>query len=149
MRSAILGAILALVSTCLHAAPIPSSVSADYVGGGWSCRILVYARDGGYPFTMVEYLCTDPQSVQRLGGRSWFGCPVTSAYTDRLYPWWTSTGLAVPPDTAIMITGFDAGGVNVLIDGQPVRMTTAQPIPSPAAFACPSSAPLRFRVFGR
>lgn len=137
---------------CSHQAhagtPIASSASGDYVGGGWSCRLLAYAHPNGFPSTVVEYHCTDPQSIQRLGARTWWGCPVTGAYAERLWPWWTSTVLAAPPDAYLTIVGMYPGGLSVVIDGQQLQLSLAQAIPSPAPFACGQPS-LRFRVFGR
>lgn len=128
-----------------RAAEIPSSVSGDYVGGGWSCRVLAYAHPAGIPSTVVEYHCTDPESIQRLGGRTWWGCPVTGVYAERLWPWWTSTVLAAPPDAHLTITSTYPGGMSVVINGRLVQFSLAQPIASPAPYpGCGGKAPGRW-----
>lgn len=134
---------------CSHQAhagtPIASSASGDYVGGGWSCRLLAYAHPNGFPSTVVEYHCTDPQSIQRLGGRTWWGCPTTQTYPERLWPWWTSTVLASPPDVTMNIVGLTPASLTVTFDGALVVMSLAQSISSPAPYSCSAA---RFRVFG-
>jgi len=150
-RTAAFAAVLMLCacSQSAVAAEIPSSVSGDYVGGGWSCRVLAYAHPAGLPSTVIEYHCTDPQSIQRLGARTWWGCPVVGAYSERLWPWWTSTVLSAPPDSYLTITAIVGDTLHTVIDGQPVQLSLAQTVQSPAPFNCYAPPALRFRVFGR
>lgn len=130
------------------AADIPSSASGDYVGGGWHCRLLAYAHPVyGYPSTVTEYRCTDPQTNQRYAARTWWGCPVTQAYPEVLYPWWTLV-LAPPPNVSMMVASVSPATLTLTFDGVPVVMSLAQSIQSPAPYTCAQSA-LRFRVFGR
>ncbi len=139
--------VVAAFPATARAADIPSSVSGDYVGGGWSCRLLAYAGPLGFPSTVTEYRCTDPQTNQMYAARTWWGCPVTQAYPEVLYPWWTLITTA-PPNVSMTVAAVAQGTLTLVFDGVPVVMSLVQAIPSPAPYACGQTA-LRFRVFGR
>lgn len=153
MRKLALGIValicVAALPATARAADIPSSASGDYVGGGWHCRLLAYAHPVyGYPSTVTEYRCTDPQTNQRYAARTWWGCPVTQAYPEVLYPWWTLV-LAPPPNVSMMVASVSPATLTLTFDGVPVVMSLAQSIQSPAPYTCAFGPTLRFRVFGR
>lgn len=137
MRFRLTAFILALVvATIVPAASIPSTATGDYVGDGWSCRLLAYQHPDGPIGTVLELQCTDAESVQRQGLVTHWGCPFLG-HANRLYPWWTNP-LTAPPDVYMSIVEAGPSGLVALVDGQPIQLWRVQALPSPAPYTCAS-----------
>ncbi len=119
------GLVLALPAV---ADDIPSTVTGDYVGGGWNCRVIAY--ESSAVTNTIELQCTGPDNRPRITAVTWGGCPQTGSQSYTLYPW---PGVA----TGTPVLRIDSVGdqqIGTTIDGLPVYLALSQPLPSPSPY---------------
>lgn len=134
--------VAAVLAFCLCAfaafasTPIPSEASGDYVGGGWTCRLTAYQHPTAPLNNVIEFRCTDPQDVQRVGSATWYYCPSTDT---TLY--WAAWGGAAPIQP--YLAGYAAGGFTLNVPGSgAVVFRKVQDTPSPRPYVGCGSTPI-------
>lgn len=137
-RASILALLVMLVgcSQVASAADIPSNASGDYVGGGWSCRVLAYNLVPGS--NVLDLTCTDAGNEVRVGQAVAYGCPQSAIGTNiplaPIFP-----GAAT---TMVNVASYAPYQFTLAIGATVIELDRVQTIASPRPYAgCGTSTP--------
>lgn len=127
---AILCLLLAGLTQIASAADIPSNASGDYVGDGWSCRILAYAHQSPGS-NILDLTCTGADNETRVGALTVYGCPQAAIGTvAQLAP--VNRGAAAVSAT---IASYAPYQFAFTIGSQTIELDRVQVIASPRPYA--------------
>jgi len=113
---------------------LPSSASGDYVGGGWSCRVILSLGTPSPPATIrrLELQCNGPDLRQYLAVAQTNGCPGGAPYPMRPY---SAETIVSTVNFTSHAEGTLAATINTTGRAVSVVMTRVQAIASPAPYA--------------